>query len=144
MAEAKHVNGKDQCPACERKLLDAHSDLALWFREQVKPAFAQAHISWSYRGKADQEKFFLDGRTKLHFPNSAHNKTNSDGKPCALALDLFELDYNGIARWAWGFFRDIAEAAQKTRYPIFWGGHWTHLSDADHFQLMLKDQDAVS
>jgi hypothetical protein len=130
----KHANGIASCPSCEDKLKDAHPDLAEWFRGKVKPNYPHAHVSWSYRGKEDQEHAFLDGKTRLHFPLSAHNKHDDQGNPCALALDLFELDYNGMACWGWAFFRAIANAAQHDGIPIKWGGDFKTLGDADHFE----------
>ena len=130
---SKHANGVPECPACSEKLVLAHPDLASWFREKVKPKYPDAHISWSFRDKESQEQAFLDGKSKLHFPNSAHNKTPAE------ALDLFELDVNGIGRWAYGYFRDIAEMASIDKDPIFWGGHYTHLGDGDHYALVPKE-----
>lgn len=131
----KHTNNIGPCPACDSKLLQAHPLLVEWFNNKVKPAHQDCHISWSYRGKADQEQAFLDGKSKLHFPLSMHNKSDDSGNPCAMAIDFFELDYNGLARWAWAYFRTIAEEADKAGDPIVWGGTWAHLSDSDHFQL---------
>lgn len=126
---AKHVNGTQDCPACHEKLLLAHPDLSEWYLKKVKPAFPLCHVSWSYRDQKSQEQAFLDGKSKLHFPNSPHNKTP------AMALDLFELSLNGMASWAYGFFRDIAALVNADHDPIFWGGNFAHLMDFDHFEL---------
>lgn len=128
----KHSNDPAACPACEIKLKDAHPDIASWFRDKVKPAKQDCHISWSWRGQEDQEAAFLDGKSKLHFPLSPHNKQDDQGAPCSLALDLFELDFNGVARWSWGYFREVAEVDGES---VFWGGNWPHLGDFDHFSL---------
>lgn len=133
-----HKNGIPECPMCEDKLKYADPLLAKWFRECVKPAFPLAHISWSYRGKTEQDDAFKEGKSKLKFPQSQHNATDSDGKPCARALDLFELELGGMACWAWGFFRDIAMATRNFEVPILWGGNWPALQDADHFELPNK------
>lgn len=131
----KHVNGAPTCPSCEEKLKEAHPDIAKWFREDVKLKHGDAHISWSFRDKDNQEAAFLDGKSKLHFPLSAHNKSDDQGNACSLALDLFELDYNGQACWSWAYFRTIADEAAASNAPIFWGGHWQKLGDSDHFEL---------
>lgn len=128
----KHSNSPKSCSSCEEKLKDAHPDIAAWFRDKVKAKFQDCHVSWSYRGSDDQEQAFLDGKSELHFPLSPHNKSDDQGNPCSLALDLFELDYNGQARWAWAYFRSIAEVEAEA---VFWGGQWPHLGDADHFEL---------
>lgn len=131
---SNHTNSITPCPLCEEKLTLAAPELAKWFRESVKPKNPTAHISWSFRDRDSQEAAFLDGKTRLHFPNSAHNK-----KPAA-ALDLFELDLNGRAYWGWKFFRDIADQAAADSAPISWGGHFTHLGDADHFELHIEGE----
>lgn len=134
---SKHTNTVSPCPACEDKLKDAHALIADWFRKKVKPAQNAAHISWSYRDQKNQDQCFVDGKSKLKFPMSAHNKSDDQGNPCSLALDLFELDYNGMACWAWKFFRDIADRAKKDGDQIKWGGDWKSLGDGDHFELIL-------
>ena len=130
-----HMNGTDACQSCEDKLKQAHPDLAAWFRTFVKPKHNDCHISWSYRGKVDQEKAFTDRKSKLHFPLSAHNKSDAAGNPCAQALDFFELDFNGIARWAWKYFSTISEECQQGGQPIKWGGDFHGISDSDHFEM---------
>ncbi len=130
----KHVNGVISCPSCEDKLNSAYPDLAQWFRESVKPKYPDCHIAWSYRGRDEQETAFLDGKSKLHFPLSAHNKSDDRGNPCALALDLFQLDFNGVGRWAWAYFRTIADDAKAACVPIKWGGDYKTLGDADHIE----------
>lgn len=77
----------------------------------------------------------MEGKSKLKYPLSMHNKCDAKGNPRSLALDLFELDFNGIGRWAYGYFRTIAQEADKDGAPIFWGGNWKKLGDFDHFQL---------
>lgn len=138
----KHINGVLECPSCEVKLRQAHPDIAAWFRDHVKPQFQDCHVSWSFRGKEDQEKAFLDGKSKLHFPLSAHNKCDDQGNPCSMALDLFRLDMHGLACWEWGYFRDIAnvaahDPASMATYDglIKWGGLWTSIGDSDHMEL---------
>lgn len=132
---SKHANGTPACAACEAKLKDAHHDLGEWFRDHVKSKYPDAHISWSFRDQANQDQCFSDGKSKLKFPMSAHNKSDDAGNPCSMALDLFQLDYNGVARWAFGYFRNIADDAEALGLPIFWGGKWPHLGDSDHYSL---------
>lgn len=135
----KHTNSTPTCASCEKKLLQAHPLLAEWFRDKIKPNYPDCHISWSYRGQADQEKAFIERKSALRFPLSMHNKSDDQGNPCSLALDLFELDYHGMACWHWKYFRDIATFCEKENMPIFWGGHWKKLGDFDHFQLVIKN-----
>jgi len=131
----KHANGNPECPSCEQKLTQAHADLVAWYRT-VKAAHPDCHISWSYRGKEDQEKAFSDRKSKLHFPMSAHNKSDDHGNPCSMALDLFRLDPGGQACWEWKYFNTIADECTQSGAAIFWGGHWEKLGDFDHFSAV--------
>ena len=127
MSELIHHTNLGPCPSCQNKLGMAHSELATWFNCIVKIAYPNAHVSWSYRDQADQEQCFLDGKTRLHFPNSAHNKTP------ALALDLFQIDDHGEGVWSPKFFSDVKKL---TPSHIVWGGLWKTLGDNDHFELL--------
>lgn len=132
MTTLHHVHGLI-CPSCEDKLLSAHPDLGVWFRT-VKTKFPDAHISWSYRGKEDQEKFFIDGKTRAHFPHSPHNR-EENGKPMSHALDLFELTDQGSAAFPPKFYFDIAQESKKLGFAIKWGGEFKSISDHDHYQI---------
>jgi hypothetical protein len=131
--KAKHVEGTS-CPSCDEKLLTAHPDLREWFNKCVKPKFTDAHISWSFRDKFNQNQCVAEGKSKLKWPLSAHNKTDENGNPCAHALDLFELCSNGMARWSWKYFKEIAAESKAKQYPVDWG-HDLWGWDDDHFQL---------
>lgn len=130
--ELHHIHG-EICPLCEQKLISAHETLATWFRDGVKPAYPSAHISWSFRDKSDQELAFLNGKTRLHFPDSAHNKSPS------LALDLFQLDIGGNGLWDHEFFAAL-HTINAVKFPyIIWGGLWKSIGDADHFEYVPSD-----
>lgn len=122
-----HIDGPT-CPGCDLKLAQADQRLQDWFNNNVKPKYPSAHISWSYRGMTDQEQAFSEGKTQLHFPNSAHNK-----QP-AMALDLFSL-VAGKALWPPKFFIQI-NADIIPSDQIHWGGVWKTLGDGDHFELL--------
>lgn len=125
-----HTLGSDGfCIGCALKLKDAHPELDRFFREYVLPKYSRAHISWSFRGEEDQEQAYRDGKSKLHWPHSPHNQ-----KP-SLAIDLFEIDENGRAKWDPKFFAMIAQEAVIHGLPIVWGGSWKSIGDTDHFEL---------
>jgi len=134
----KHTNAIGPCLLCEDKLLQAHPLVVEWFITKVKPLHQDAHISCTWRGKQEQELAFLNGASQLHWPLSDHNKMDDQGNPCALALDLFELDYNGIARWSWKFFKTIADEANLSEFKVKWGGAWKTLGDAAHYAIDLN------
>jgi len=125
-------NNNGDCLLCEDKLRFAHETLQIWFLE-MRNEFKDVHISCSWRDKEDQEKAFHEGKTKALWPHSKHN-FEKDGKPCSLALDVFQLD-EGKALFQPKFFCKIHRFNQQRGYPILWGGKFRRLVDADHFEM---------
>src|SRR3954463_12485284 len=115
----KHSN-QGVCPLCEEKLKTAHITLAEWFRNRVRPIFHDAHISCAFRNKEDQEKAYIEGATAAHWPNSCHNVCGIDGDPCAEALDLFQIDKTGKAKWEEKFYSEIGKFCKtpQIEWPI--------------------------
>ena len=122
------------CPLCEEKLLSAHVYLSSWFKN-LKKRYANAHVSWAYRNAVDQAQFFREGKTHCQYPASAHNKTKADQTPCSMALDLFQEDEDGVARFSPIWYAKINAENEADKEPISWGGKFKNLGDADHFQL---------
>lgn len=126
------------CPSCEDKLASAHINLTKWFLE-IKKAFPDVHISWSYRSEKEQNQFHAEGKSGVPYPLSKHNKKDDQGDPCSLALDLFQLASNGMAVWAYSYFRAISNLSKKSGERIIWGGDFTgaakKLGDFSHFEL---------
>lgn len=128
-----HANGSDHCASCELKLRDAHPRLVEWFR-LIKANHPDAHLSWTFRDEASQEQAVREGKSKLHFPKSAHNAMR-DGKPCARAMDLFQLDQAGKAQFQRPWYVALAKELESRCAPLIWGGHWKSLGDLDHLEL---------
>lgn len=124
------------CPGCQLKLKEAHMFLRDWFNHQVKPKYPLAHISWSYRDQVQQEACFnsIPQTSKLHYPDSAHNKTDYLGQPEARALDLFEIK-DGSILYDHDFFKAVSDDIDYLGLPILWGGVWKSLGDSDHWQM---------
>lgn len=123
------------CPGCQMKLKQAHPTLVKWFNEEIKPAFHQAHISWSFRNETDQDAFLAEGKTQLAWPLSAHNQM-SGGLPEARALDLFVIDSSHVAQFPLIFYEAVNQYTIEKGYSIQWGGLWKSLGDGDHYQLI--------
>lgn len=128
-----HHTADPTCPLCDEKLTTAHPYLQSWFRE-LKKSEPLAHISWAYRGEADQEQFFSEGKTRAHFPKSPHNH-EENGKPCSLALDLFEITEDRLARFSPMFYARVNAQNERQGLPIMWGGKFKSLGDGDHYQI---------
>lgn len=128
-----HHTSDPVCPLCEEKLTTAHQTLQDWYRRH-KVRNPNSHISWAWRGEADQNEFLKEGKTRCHYPNSPHNKFQ-DGKPCSLALDLFQIDEDGNARFSPKWYAKVNAENESDKEPIIWGGQFKTIGDADHFQL---------
>lgn len=129
-----HIDGPE-CPECNKKLLTAHPYLSSWFKKKVKKQYPNAHISWAWRGEADQNQFLKEGKTTLPFPRSPHNKSKPDGTKCAMALDLFLIDDDGSARFPPLWYAKLNTENEADREPIRWGGKFKSIGDGDHFEL---------
>lgn len=101
------------------------------------------------RSKADQEKAFDSGNTKVHYPNSAHNATHpKTGEPRSCAIDVIPYPFTN---WedpkmltGWKSIADaMMAAAAALGVKIRWGGDFNRdgnktTSDAwdkPHFEL---------
>ncbi len=125
-----HSNG-NECPSCGEKISQACEYLRSWFR-RARVQFPDVHISWSYRGKTDQQKAYDDGLSRRQYPDSAHNHTRN-GEPYSLALDLFQLNAEGRAIYDMGFYAEVAQWCVSNDDPILWGGNYKTFKDFDHY-----------
>lgn len=148
-----HIKGPI-CPGCERRLALAYPGLVSWFRRR-KAAYPELHISWSFRTKVEQDACFTEGKSRLRWPDSAHNNwiainafvsahpelypsAISNIKPQAKALDLFQL-INGVAVFSWKFYKVISDLSKNEGAEVLWGHDFkTHKEDGDHFQWMTR------
>jgi hypothetical protein len=129
----KHSETQYPCPSCQAKLEQAIPFMRDWF-QRVLLEFPKLHISWSYRDLIAQNKAVAEGKSKLCYPLSQHNKTDAQGNPQSWALDLFE-QFHGIASFDPITYVKINEFNEKNKEPISWGGKWKLLGDADHFSF---------
>lgn len=138
------------CGLCEAKLLTAHNDLAKWFRA-AKAKWKNLHISWAFRSQKDQDKAVADGASELNWPNSPHNNM-VDGIPTSLALDIFQIDEDGIARFQYAFNKVLWIWTLNTfgAKNMVWGGTFRIkrksgeiVSDSGHFELRPTSKQAI-
>lgn len=130
-----HANSGRDCPSCAEKLKDVHPLMVQWFY-RVKQKWPDAHISWGFRSQADQDQAVRDGRSKDPWPTSKHNHMD-EGVPESLALDLFQMDENGVGIFSPKFYLAVSEWAKNDSVKTRWGGSFPHLHDYDHFELIL-------
>lgn len=133
-----HHTDAEACSLCEHKLKEAHPYMADWFRRKKKQ-HTNLHISWAWRGLDEQERFFQEGRSRCRYPNSPHNK-EENGVRCSRALDLFQLDEDGVARFSPKFYFMLNSENEAEGLKIFWGGKFKNFGDAGHYELLNCDK----
>ena len=105
-----------------RKILgECHEDLQTICNELIK--WYDFTVLCGHRGQEDQEQAFRSGNTKVHWPNSMHNKIP------ALAVDLapYPINWNDTKAFCYlaGAFNATAKmlfAQGKITHDIRWGG----------------------
>lgn len=131
------------CPSCETKIMYAHPELRpVWAAIKVK--YPDAHISWSYRNKVDQEQAFIEKKTNAHYPYSKHNKVDAMGKPCSHAIDLFQINpTHPKGCWSAEWCKTVYEYISALYPFVTWGGSFKHLSDKDHFEIEIDESGSL-
>lgn len=125
------------CKGCRDKTDTAHPLLQEIFWECIKPAFSDAHVSWGWRSQLEQDRFVREGKSKTPWPLSKHNVEN-DGKPCSLAIDLFQITPEGKGAWPYKWYLDIWKELLKHKYPLRWGGTFKKWRDANHYEIFFE------
>lgn len=123
-----HHDDSENCGLCFAKLREAHPYLVSWFWRKKKQ-HPNMHVSWAYRNAEDQNEAFAEGKSKLKYPQSCHNK-----QP-AQALDIFLIDNDGMARFPVKFYTLLNAENEAESLPLQWGGTFKSLGDYDHWQL---------
>jgi hypothetical protein len=129
MSAPKHTN-TPECQACTLKL-QGTSPILQQFAKEFRQNNVDAHISWGFRGEADQNHFKVIGTTNASFGESPHN--------FGLALDWFRLAGNGAEFNRDWYSRRLAPAAKAA--GLAWGGDWKSLKDYPHIEI--KDWKSV-
>ena len=127
------------------KLSTCHPDLQALFYEVIK--YYDCTILEGYRNQVNQEIAFNAGHSKLHYPDSCHNK-----QP-AMAVDVSPYPLNlvtvQLSMWFGGYVMGIAQKLRdegKMSHSVRWGGSWdglgllntSHmLEDLVHFELVV-------
>ena len=119
-------------------LIESHLDLQLLFNEVIKGY--DNSILCGYRGRADQNKFYIEKKSKVQWPDSEHNKIPS------LAIDSapYPIDWSNIKRF-YHYAGYVLGIAYSLNIKIRWGGDWDRDNDLDdqsfndliHFEIIL-------
>jgi len=115
----------------ENNLATCHELLQKLFHEVIK--HEDCTVLCGYRGEKEQEQAYLEGNSKLKFPESKHNQQPS------LAVDVvpYPIDWKNTGRFY--FFAGMVKGiAAKMGIPIRCGAEWESFLDLPHFELILE------
>lgn len=101
------------------------------------------------RGKAEQDRAFAEGHSKVRWPNSKHNVARPDGTEdldgLARAVDLapYPIDWNDRERFIL-LAGHVLMTARVLGVQLVWGGDWNRnfsvrderFQDLPHFELV--------
>jgi peptidoglycan L-alanyl-D-glutamate endopeptidase CwlK len=111
-----------------KELKTAHPNLQAIFNEVIKQY--DCSVLCGHRGKADQDKAFADGKSKLKWPKSNHNKTPSR----AVDVVPFPIDWKNETEFY--IMADIVKnIAKRLKIKVSWGGDWKTFRDLPHWEL---------
>ena len=120
--------------ASKQRLATCHEDIRKVCEQLIKTY--DFSITCAHRGRVDQEDAYKKGTSKVHFPNSAHNKVPSH----AVDLVPYPVDWNNIGRFkelAAAFFAvaNLLKERGEITHEFEWGGNWRTLKDYPHFEI---------
>jgi len=114
-----------------------HGELQRLFGAIVKDF--DCAILCGYRGKAEQDRLYHRGLTRVKYPGSKHNRRPS------LAVDVapFPIDWEDIERFYY-FAGVVIGTARAMGIDVRWGGDWdgdtqvqdNRFDDLPHFELV--------
>lgn len=121
----------------KKNLETCHEDLQRLFNEVIK--HFDCRVTCGHRGKEEQDKAYHDGKSKLKWPESKHNKMPS------LAVDVipFPVDWDDTRRF-YMFVGIVRGIAAMMGIPIRSGADWDGdmeftdqtFHDLPHFELL--------
>jgi len=124
------------------ELSTCHPSLVKLFEEVVK--LYDCSVIQGRRDKDTQNKYFIEGKSKLQWPNSKHNVLNPND--LSKAVDVTPC-VNGVISWnsnqCYHFAGYVKRVAESMNISIRWGGDWDQDNDLNdqtfddlvHFEL---------
>jgi peptidoglycan L-alanyl-D-glutamate endopeptidase CwlK len=120
----------------EDKLFTCDGDLIRFANEILLTV--DCKVTYGYRGEEEQEKAFLNGKSKVRWPNSKHNLYPSR----AIDIAPVPIDWSDIRRFYY-FGGYAVRVAYNLGINIRWGGDWDgdfqvkdqNFNDLVHFEL---------
>ena len=128
------------------RLATCRQDLQCLFHEVIK--HFDCTIICGYRSQEEQERAFMEGKSKLRFPDSKHNQIPSLAVDVApYDKDLKNIDWQDIRRM-YLFAGFVLGVASQMGIDIRWGGDWdsdtdikdNSFNDLVHFEIEIRDK----
>lgn len=121
----------------KERLATCHKDIQVVLNHLIE--YIDFSIICGHRGKKDQDKAYAEGKSKLKYPESAHNSLPSK----AVDITPYPLNWEDIGAFKRlnGAFTVVAEYLYKTgqiKSRFEWGGSWKKLKDYPHYQIKEK------
>jgi len=88
-------------------------------------------VIWGYRGRAAQNRAFMEGNSKVQWPDSRHNTFPARAVDIVPYPGGFDNEDQAFYEMATYIFR----AAAILGVHLSWGGHWKSFKDLAHFEL---------
>lgn len=118
----------------EERLKTCHPDIVAVCRELIKQY--DFSVLCGRRNKEEQELAFMNGNSKLQYPNSKHNAIPS------VAIDIapYPINWDDLSRFQemWIRFDTLAKYFKecgKITSDFEWGGNWKTLKDYPHIEI---------
>ena len=125
-------------------LENVHPDLITLAKTVLNLGLFDFGISCGQRSMEEQEKLYHEGKSKVRWPNSKHNKTPSEAIDIVLYVNG-KVDWNNANSWymAIGVFRGVAAMLNiPIRVGADWDGDFStkdqHFHDLPHIELKLS------
>ena len=127
----------------KERLATCHPDLQRLFNAVIKEV--DCTIIEGHRGEERQNRFFLEGGSKVEWPDSKHNKVPSEGVDAGPYIWGKGLSWEPKQCY---YFAGIVKAkASELGIKIRWGGDWDgdndvndqKFNDLGHFELILPE-----
>jgi len=115
-------------------LSQCHTDLQVLFNEVIK--WEDCTVVCGQRGEKEQNEAYEEGKSRLRYPQSKHNKIPS------MAVDVvpYPIDWHNRERFLrfGGFVMGIAAHLYELGWienRVKWGGDWETFKDFPHFEM---------
>ncbi len=121
------------------RLSSCHRDIQKLFNVVI--VHFDCAVIQGFRGRDEQDRYFSEGRSKLEWPKSTHNKRPSMG----VDVIPYPIDWNETRRhYYFGGF--VLGIAAQLGIPLRWGGDWNSngivkdqkFNDLGHFELIER------